>query len=392
MSLHQKYSDDVRETATSLPLSEEDDAKLSRDAIGVVLEQVRERLTLSDEEFTHLEQHVEAGAALPEYPEYPVDIALEDFVPVVSTEDFTQRIRYILDKFLDWVKRVFRWFRESNALLAVNIGTSRLAVDQLEYDLLSMPRTVMGDMMINGDVSTFSLRYRPVRDAGELIGALKALDNHLAVYYAYADGLLKTDARKMLTAIAGAKVKGDIIQAVVPYSPKVLLKANTSVSFVKADDISYGYVSVPLLNNIRLLITAPDDVSQLSSINSIGCKVARAMTSPSRQEGGMRLRRFDRQKAINMQKELSSIVGTIETYFAPAKLQLQSRMVNDIESAITEMKRTASTSDAVNVGDRIAVARTLIEWVTQPYRSLATNTLRVEKATRRLCYRNMRKA
>lgn len=389
MGLLQQYSDDTREEYTSPPLSLADEIKLSKESYNLIIENIKTQLEMNEDQAKaslerledDLERIVEAYPSIESFD--------AELIPCVSEEDFKQRALQAYDLLIKWLRKIARWLNEAFDTLAIRIVVMKEQLAQLKIDAIQQRFRGRGTFTFTANVPAISMRYQPVKNVGELTAALSSLANHVDAYYAYMKTFTQSKAANVLSELAsGSDDPERLVHALVDVSPLTL---ENSIKFEDAKDVENTRTSVPLLNNVRLLLQIPKSFNDLSDINTLELKVARAMTSSGKVPGKVTIPHFDRLTSNRCVEQMDRIVKLIEEGVTGAPRKTHRKVVNDIENMRARLQQDLRRNEEDgSIYQRIAATRTLVDWLTQPYRSLAVNSLRTVNGAYKLCRQNLR--
>lgn len=387
MSLLQQYGDDTREELTSPPLTLADEIKLSKESFNLIIEKIKNQLEMTDDQARASLECLEDNIEHIEETYPSLEMFDEELIPCVSEEDFKQRVLQAYDLLIKWLRKIAKWLNETFDTLSIRIIVLKEQIAQLKIDAIQQRFRGRGTFKFTANVPAISIRYQPVKSVGELTAALSSLANHVDAYYAYMKTFTESKASKLLAELAvGSDRSESLVETLLDVSPLALER---TIDFEEAKDVVNAKMTVPLLNNVRLLLISPKTITELSDVNAIELRVARALTSSGKVPSNVMIPHFDRLASNRCIEQMDRVVKLIEEGVTGKPRKTHRKVVNDIENMKarlqTDLRRNEEDS---SVYQRIAATRTLVDWLTQPYRSLAVNSIRTVSGAYKLCRQN----
>jgi hypothetical protein len=388
MAMLDKYGDDTRLEMTTPPLSLDDEIKLSKESYSRIIEDIKIHLEMTETQAKVAFEQMNDGVdpSLESFPKLPMFD--EDLIPTIGNEDFKQRMMDILDAFITWIKRIGKWLNDVLDAQSIKLFWLREQVKQLKFDLLQKPQKSTKDFVFKGDVAYISIRYEPVKSISDITAGLSSLKDHLTVYYDYVK-TVSANINTLLASVTGnSHYSSDLTQLLEDMSP---LKLKSKLAFTEAKDVNYASESKQLLGNLRILIHQPKNVSRLSDINAIGISLSRARTSSGTVPNSVTFKRSDRQTVSRCIAQMENVIDTLLSAFKGDTRKKYDMAIKDLNSEIQKLKsdiRRTGEFEGGELSQKLAVLRTVVEWVTKPYQSLATNSIRITRTAYFVCRQN----
>lgn len=377
------YSDDIREEMTSSGLSDDDIKKLDKAYIPEFIAQQGEQLGITEEQLTHalesFEQLTDEG-----FEAFHVD---EDIFPTFGVEGFKDRALAIIDAFLSWLKRLFKWVYETLDTVSITAKFKREKFRQIKYDLRRKNVVSGGRFTLSKNVSSVFVFYKPLPDVGKVIGAMTTYHNVVSGFYDHIGSVVDSGRmNRVLSEIGvGDPSSQALASSVATVSPLGLV---TKLNLKQAPDVEGGWMTRPLLGNTRLLLKKPNDITTVRQLNSVEFTLSRVTSVPQRIPDSIVFPHFDRRQAEALADKAIKIMDTIIEATDGNRRRSLNKMVNDIDAMTQRLRRDYQTFGGESLHQRLQLTRRMVEWFNQPYRSLAINTTRTIGGLSHLCYRN----
>lgn len=385
MSTLSRSYDDTREEATSAPLSEEDSLKLDKVELQPFIESMMKQTELTEEKIVTA---LEGFHGLDEF-EFPKAPELDDDIfPAVGLEDFKDRALMAFDKIIEWLKAIARWLYETLDMLAVSVAYIEQQIRQTKLDLRMSRLNNTGSFTFADNIPAISLRYSPAADIGKLSGAVSSLTSHLSTFYAYVDKLVgQGKLTSVLAQVSVSSARGSgLVDTMIDASPLYLEK---TMNMKAAPDIPGAVSSSPLLGNIRLVLRKPSSISSMSDVNRISFKLEHIYVARRKVPTEVKFPHFNRQQMDAALDRLLETVVVLREAISGKPRKQHRQMVNDIESLKNRLRNDLREFDDSSINQRILACKTLGNWISQPYRSLAVSATRTLRGVHKLCRRNM---
>ena len=377
------YSDDIREELTSTGLSDDDIQKMDKAFIPEFINQQGRELGITESELTTA---LEAFDQLDDqsFESFHID---EDIFPTFGMEGFKDRALAIIDAFISWLKRFFKWVYETLDTVSINAKFKREKFRQIKFDLRRRSVVSGGRFLLSRNVSSVCVFYKPLPDVGKVVGAMTTYQNVVNGFYNHIGSIVDSGRiNRILSEIgAGDHMSQSLADSVATVSPLAL---ETKLSMKQAPDVTDGWMTRPLLGNTRLLLKKPNDIATIRQLSTVEFTLARVTTVPQRIPESIHFPHFDRRQAEALVDKAIAIMDVVIEATDGKSRRSLGKMVNDIDAMTQRLRRDYQTYGGESLHQRLQLTRRMVEWFNQPYRSLAINATRTIGGLSHLCYRN----
>lgn len=379
-----RVSDDVRQEMTSPDLTEEELKKLDRAYIPEFIAQQGEALGINESDLTTaLERFDELGFEdYPEPPEFD-----DDIFPAFGVEGFKERALQIIDMFISWLKRAVKWVFETLDTVSIAAKFKREQFRQLKYDVRRKSFHGSGTFKFSRNVSSICVFYKPLPDIGKVNGALTTYGHVIDNFYKHINTIVGSGRMSAILAeiSAGDHLSEGLAKSVLSISPVTL---ESKLNMIDAADVSNGKMTRALLGNARLLLTKPTNLSTIRQVSQIEFQLARVTKVPQPIPETVVFPHFDKRQAESVINTAIGVLDVVVDAVDGKSRRSLSRMVNDIDTMTTRLRRDYNTFGGDSLQHRLNLTKKMMEWFNQPYRSLAISSTRTLGGIRHLCHRN----
>jgi hypothetical protein len=309
---------------------------------------------------------------------------LQDTLPDLGLEGFT-------DTVLEWLKAILDFLKDVMEDYIQEMGAAELSADWLRSEsenllIMSRERKTLqtGNLEITSRVANLSLRYRPVKDIGSLILALRVNEQVCRGYYKYADQVLGQGVSG-LTAIGRNGGNAEVLaQGMLDKSPRVLI----GTLLKPLNDQNNAWGSAPLLGNQRLVLVSPDADSAQQSVKQTRLRIRTSEVIPQASVAKFNLPAFNLQQSDVCLKQIITMADVLLSHNKGETRSRRRQRLQDIAKAIEAIMAKVAAGDesqAAALKQTAALLETLADWLVDPFMELYKLTCRNMRAALNVC-------
>lgn len=362
----------TQETAMELPSMTQEDINAISETSGYSVEQINAVL--------------ESDLGVEDY-DIPMPTA-DHLFPAIGSEDFRQRAIDLVKRIWKWITDLYAWIEKNFDTLVIRLTVLEQRVQQAIFDSRGKSFSKTGNFEVHGYVNALSRQWKVARDVGEVTGSVTSLHRYLLAYYMYADDVLNSKGSLAVKALKGTGAPDQTsLSTVKAASPAQLIDV---LSLTPTNDMANGFISKPLLGNMRLVVIDPKRYDSLADIQRLSVRMARTTLTPGTVPAMAPFPHFSRLQSENCLNQVQATIKTMRKYFNREALGKQRRLKDEIGRLGNDLTRQIddAASEDFQLYQRLMVTHQLLDWTTKPWRSLTIHAVSVLNGVRELCVDN----
>jgi hypothetical protein len=355
---------------------------------------------LLGEDSSRAEQVLRLLDGLEDFAEQPtVETAEPLLLPELGTEGFSEVVDQIWETIKRWLAAIARILPSEEETTSVMAGSVLLLANNLKVEsrarIANSKRT--GSLEIGKQVGALSVHYRPPRDIGQVISNLRVLEKQLSSYYHYVQQVLTGGIPRVIARInaldpltLSPERLAELTHELERLSPLYL---ESALGLQKQP--SGHRVGPHLIGNYKLVL-APYTAGEqnLRRLGNLGLRIQHSELTPRKLPESFAIPRFP---LVTSDQCLDQVVRTAQVLADAFDYNNRKQRVKTIDDLTRAIDGFASKAKRIPNGNPtqkeqaeqvIRLSRTLVDWMTNPYRGLATQALRSLRAALNVCRAN----
>jgi hypothetical protein len=307
-------------------------------------------------------------------------------LPAISLEDEKGRVRTLIDRFLDWIKKVFQWLVNNTDPIYATLKTLQFQIEQ--FDIRAAAEGVnarSGAFSMSTHSNALAIRYRPVSTIQELLNSLYIYKSKLDGYYGYINTTLSPGIRRVLPSLS-ALAKGGQFPA-REMSQLAPTQLENELKLKPFNPNGTLQVTGHLLGNYRLYLDRPTVAPVTSSgFEKVRFGIMHSENNPKPTPREWDFQRFNYLSTKQCIDEVNDIVGILADAFSPARRQQLDGTLKQVESVTRSLSH--QNMDSRDLSQTLDLLKRMVMWLTNPHQGMATRAIATVRGSLTVCQRN----